>query len=119
MGRADGAGAFNLGISEMDGCRPQAVHKLVFTSDALTERLSRFHFSTIDVVPLRSVQKTGQLKPVLIDRARRRGVYQRLGPDRSRRIWVKRRSALRTRPQLQNLTSEQRSAVGGLSVYCE
>lgn len=64
MGRADGPGAFDLGISEMDGCRPQAVHKLLFTSDALTERLSRFHFPTIDVVPLRSVQKTGQLKPV-------------------------------------------------------
>jgi len=39
MGRADGLGTFDLSISEMDGGRPQAVHKLLFTSDALTERL--------------------------------------------------------------------------------
>ena len=33
--------ALDLGISEMDGCRPEAVHNLLFTSDALTESLSR------------------------------------------------------------------------------
>src|SRR5579862_422781 len=43
MGRADGPGALDLGISEMDGCRPQAVHKLLFTSDALTESLAVYN----------------------------------------------------------------------------
>jgi len=49
MSRAGGPGAFDLGISEMDGCRVPAVNKLPFTSDVLTERLSRFRFSTMDV----------------------------------------------------------------------
>ena len=48
MGGGDGPGPFNLSISEMDGSRPQAVHKLLFTSDALTKRVSCFHLPTIN-----------------------------------------------------------------------
>jgi len=41
MGRADGPSPFDLSVSEMDGGCPQAVDKLLFTSDALVECGSR------------------------------------------------------------------------------
>ena len=34
----------------MDHGGPQSVYKVLFTSDALVERITRFHLPTIDVI---------------------------------------------------------------------